>query len=194
MILGFILLSALTYAILNIYEAQLATWIIVIITIISGIIGGFLFHFLYSFAIFMVGATLGLIGSVYLLRFLIITFEYQPNNYFTFKAVCLIIMCIGSCIVGTITLQFQKVLIIITTSIIGGYILILAVFILLGGSVTTYFDTVTSLSTVASENADLPYVLLALWIFSSIVGMVVQALTNRKKKQRISEKQYILVN
>jgi len=141
--------------------------IVIIAAIIGGIVCAGLMVFLYFIGVFLLGAGIGcLLGIIFA----------QAVSFYPPPVFLLIIAVIG----GILTLVFQKLMIIITTSFGGSWSIVTGIFYFSGREFNPiwYFQDLDRLKYYGNQF----YIMLLLWIIIGLAGVLVQYILTWRKK------------
>jgi hypothetical protein len=192
-IFGFIIGAFISYFLFQIFSTNVAWEWQLLVSLGSGIVGGVIFYFFYHLAIFMIGASLGCLLSLFMIKSLWVYYSFQPSELELTKVLCYIIIGISSVVTGSITVKFEKVLVIITTAFIGGYFIVLSILLVLGVSFSTFISNLASLSTTSSTSVD-PIFLALIWCLAWLTGVIFQFFTTRNKSHSPEKTKIVVIN
>ncbi|KAI8808315.1 hypothetical protein BJ742DRAFT_287476 [Cladochytrium replicatum] len=183
-IAGAYLLSTLAYIALRNLEPASGypsrEWVYLGVAIAAGLIGGFLFVCLYKLAIVGLGAFAGFTLASYILTF-------QTGSLIS-SGVGRAIFIIVVCIVGAVlAFFFERIAIIVASSIIGAVSVVLGIDVFAATGVTGNLTQAVLLAEGKTNRLDFSvgttgYVLLASGVLLAVVGIVVQFRTNRGRE------------
>ena len=178
-LIGFVIGGLLTYfvilAFIGNFTPSWKIYVTIIITVIVAMISGLITICIYYIGMFLAGAAVGFLGSWFILSAIDIAF-FQTHIYIPL----LIALAIGiAC--GILTLIFQKWLVIVGTSIIGAFFIMLSLDYYLELGQMIYFLFLFAVHRSALVLCWYSWVLLALFPILAVVGFILQALVTGRK-------------
>ncbi|KAI8928901.1 hypothetical protein BC831DRAFT_446311 [Entophlyctis helioformis] len=117
-ITGFYTFGLLSYGIVHALESRNTIslgsnreWIVLIIFFAAGIVGGLLFQCIWTFAVYVIGALLGIVLAAFILQFPVGVLAAEPGRYIFFGSMALL----GAVLVHL----FQVPIVIVSTAVVG---------------------------------------------------------------------------
>lgn len=187
---GFIGCYAITAAVLNFLPDFITTetWLLVclLVCFVLGCILGYFLKGEVQFSIILFGGFLGYSCAIFVYQIVLNYIEYDPEIVYY--------ACIGVCIVVGVILgwKLSKPIIIIGTSVFGGYLAMRGVSFIAGN----YLDEGLIIDLIKNKEYEQlkeirdgwTYAYLGSWIILSIAGIIIQCKNNKKSSSKDTEK------
>jgi len=179
---GFFLFGGATYLILY-YALGEFHWWIILIALVVGLLGAVLLHFLYIVAIFCLGFLLGFILATVTWGGYLADWIYGSTIPTYFQVITWVVIVLAAVLGGVLAIKFQKFLIVLATSVVGGYGIVAGADYLIGdGRFAASLSSIFSGIPVSDRPADfypwggmwVSYLMFVVWVLVSIIGVIVQ--------------------
>jgi hypothetical protein len=176
---GFFLFGGATYLILY-YALGEFHWWIILIALVVGLLGGVLLHFLYIVAIFCLGFLLGFVLSTVTWGGYLADWIYGDAIPTYFQVITWVVIVLAAVLGGVLAIKFQKFLIVLATSVVGGYGIIAGADYLIGdgrfaASLSSIFSGIpVSYYTYPWGGMWMSYLMFVAWALVSVIGVIIQ--------------------
>merc|ERR1712010_261894 len=173
LVIGFTIGFVVCYMLLEAHTS-LEYWANILISIAPGILGAILLHVFYKVAVFTAGFVLGFV----LLSTVVVGFVgtyISDETWFTVTSY--VLMTVTGFICGVAALFFERVLLVIATSVVGAYGCVVALDYFLyvdDAQFATLMYDVFAGDSVNFTNEWIAWTMLGVWILLSLIGAVFQ--------------------